>query len=149
MEQICKPNFVFALKSERQSFIWAICCQTALATYPKTPFESLQTLSGQLIKSVFLFGLAPRGVYPAAPVAKRADALLPRRFTHHPFGLVCFLLHLSSFDFIKKSNARTLSGSPPFGVRTFLSSILQKAIAQSVPFARLEYLNKNCSTFTI
>ena len=40
-------------------------------------------ISGQLKKNVSLFGLAPRGVYPAAPVTKRADALLPRRFTHH------------------------------------------------------------------
>jgi len=44
-------------------------------------------------------GLAPRGVYPAAPVTRYADALLPHRFTHHPFRLFYFLLHLSSLEF--------------------------------------------------
>jgi len=43
-----------------------------------------------------LFGLALRGVCLAAHVTTRAGALLPHRFTHHPLGLVCFLLHLSS-----------------------------------------------------
>jgi len=43
-----------------------------------------------------LFGLAPRGVCLAAHVTTRAGALLPHHFTHHPFGLVYFLLHLSS-----------------------------------------------------
>ena len=43
-----------------------------------------------------LFGLAPRGVCLAAHVTTRAGALLPHHFTHHPLGLVYFLLHLSS-----------------------------------------------------
>ena len=47
-----------------------------------------------LTKIVSLFGLAPRGVYPAAFVTKRADALLPRRFTHHLFEAGLFSVAL-------------------------------------------------------
>lgn len=46
---------------------------------------------------ISLFDLAPRGVYLATPVTKRAGELLPHRFTHHRLRrLVCSLLHLSS-----------------------------------------------------
>jgi len=51
-------------------------------------------------------------------VTNRAVALLPQHFTHHPkAGLFSVALVVIRFS----SNARTLSGSPSYGVRTFLS----------------------------
>jgi len=47
-----------------------------------------------------LFGLAPGGVYPASPVARRTGALLPHRFTLTPpkagrFAFCCTCLHVA------------------------------------------------------
>ncbi len=42
-------------------------------------------MNGPLTLHVFLFGLAPRGVYLAALVTDHAGELLPHHFTHHPF----------------------------------------------------------------
>src|SRR5206468_1914895 len=55
----------------------------------KQPTRKRHVLSGQPFLTCFLFGLAPRGVYLAAPVTRYAVALLPQRFTHHrkPAGL--------------------------------------------------------------
>jgi len=61
---------------------------------------------------VSLFGLAPRGVYLAAPVARRAGELLPHPFTHHPpkrAGLLSVALVVAS----RKESARALPGSLP------------------------------------
>ena len=69
---------------------------------------------------VSLFGLAPRGVYLAASVTTRAGELLPHRFTHYHFrgwSILCCTCRHPLF-----TGARMLSGSLPFGVRTFLSS---------------------------
>ena len=97
-EQVCKPNFVSALKADgNHSSRLFVTEQLKRPTRKRRP-KRFGQMSGQL-KNVSLFGLAPRGVYPAAPVTSRADALLPRRFTHHPIGLVCSLLHLSSSDY--------------------------------------------------
>ena len=82
-------------------------------------------MSGPLTLDVSLFDLAPRGVYLAADVTTDAGELLPHRFTHHPFGLVYSLLHLSSPAF---AGSRTLSGSLPYGVRTFLSCVKQQRL---------------------
>ena len=48
------------------------------ATYPKTRNGPLLTLQAG---SVFLFGLAPHGVYPATDFTTCAGALLPHPFT--------------------------------------------------------------------
>jgi len=65
------------------------------ATYPEVVANRSSLWAGSPIDAS-LFGLALRGVCLAAHVTTRAGALLPHRFTHHPLGLVCFLLHLSS-----------------------------------------------------
>lgn len=147
-EQVYKPNFVSDKSDGNHSSRLFVTQQLERPTR-KRRLNRFKQLSGQLIKNVSLFGLAPRGVCLAALVTKRADALLPHRFTHHPCGLVCSLLHLSSFNFFWKSNARTLSGSPPFGVRTFLFLFSIKSDYPTCSTARLKYLSKNCSTNTI
>ena len=63
---------------------------------PETACRCRQ-MSGLLILRDSLFGLAPRGVYLAAPVTRHAGELLPHRFTLNPLrGQVYSLLHLSS-----------------------------------------------------
>ena len=83
MEQACKPNFVTGQwpiddhssrpavthRLERPTRERCRCCH--------------RIGTGRPI-SVPLFGLAPRGVYPAADVTIHACELLPHRFTHHP-----------------------------------------------------------------
>ena len=69
---------------------------------------------------VSLFGLAPRGVYLAASVTTHAGELLPHRFTHYlrrGWSVLCCTCRHPLF-----TGARMLSGSLPYGVRTFLSS---------------------------
>ena len=67
-----------------------------------------------------LFGLAPGGVYPAAPVtgnavrSYRTFSPLPRIAVRQPRA-VCFLWHFPSAH-----AAQTLSGTLPCGARTFL-----------------------------
>jgi len=93
-------------------------------------------------KNVSLFGLAPRGVYPAAPVTKRADALLPRRFTHHPKQAGLFSVALVVVRIFFNPNARWLSGSPPSGVRTFLCRFSTKAITRPASLQGSHILTK-------
>ena len=76
-------------------------------------------MSGPLKFSISLFGLAPRGVYLAAIVTNYAGELLPHHFTHYLFaqaGIFSVALVVTRFY----TGARTLSGSLPYGVRTFL-----------------------------
>lgn len=61
----CKPGSV--PENWGRLFIWDACCQTPRATNPNNWGES----SPERI-TLFLFGLAPGGVYRAALVAKRA-----------------------------------------------------------------------------
>ena len=78
-----------------------------------------------------LFGLAPRGVCLAAACYQTcAGELLPHPFTHHPGQAVAGLLsvalvvalgsEISNLKYQISENARSLSGSLPCGVRTFL-----------------------------
>jgi hypothetical protein len=77
------------LRSEpEQPSIWATRCRAARATYPQTwagsPPEAVAGLiacADHLPKPAALLGLAPGGVYPAAPVARDAGGLLHHRFT--------------------------------------------------------------------
>ena len=72
-----------------------------------------------------IFGLAPAGVYPATPVARRAVrsyrtfSPLPDSFGLAPSGpsAVCFLWHCPSHP---RECAQALPGNPPCGARTFL-----------------------------
>ena len=67
---------------EWRSFIWAVRYRTAQAAYPKTPSVRTEHGTGP-VPFVFLFGLAPRGVYLAGCVTTPAGELLPHRFTHY------------------------------------------------------------------
>ena len=96
VKRVYKPNFVPALTGDDHSSRPTVACRLERPTRKRRRIAS--ALSGQL-KCASLFGLAPRGVYLAATVTNRAGELLPHRFTHHPFGLVCSLLHLSSSRF--------------------------------------------------
>ena len=142
MERACKPNFVSAacaVEGNHSSRPF-VAERLERPTQKRCPLFS-RTPSGQLGRIVSLFGLAPRGVYPAALVTKRAGGLLPHRFTHNLLTrLVCSLLHLSSPGC---PGARTLSGSLPFGVRTFLFS-QGEATARLRSIARLEDYSKKC-----
>ena len=57
----------------------ARCCRRAPATYPETSRE--QRSGGFRGRRTGLLGLAPGGVYRAAPVTRRTGGLLHRRFT--------------------------------------------------------------------
>src|SRR5262249_38636850 len=78
-----------------------------------------------------LFGLAPRGVYPAIPVTRDAVRSY-RTFSPLPSPrrrgawAVCFLWHFPS-----RHRDRVLPGTLPFGVRTFLPEVSLAAIASS------------------
>ncbi len=80
-----------------------------------------------------LFGLAPGGVYPAAPVtgnavrSYRTFSPLPRIAVRQPRA-VCFLWHFPSAH-----AAQTLSGTLPCGARTFLPFLAKAAIAWPTP----------------
>ena len=124
MKRVYKPNLVLAFTSGDHSSRRSVTAPLKRPTRKRRRISS--TLNGPSI-SVLLFGLAPRGVYLAATVTSHAGELLPHRFTHHPCGLVCSLLHLSSYVC---THSRTLSGSLPYGVRTFLSLLTQTAIAR-------------------
>ncbi len=70
-----------------------------------------------------LFGLAPCGVYPASTLYSASGALLPHLFTLTPSALrpswrylLCGTSRLRAFT----PESRTLSGTLPCGVRTFL-----------------------------
>jgi hypothetical protein len=83
----CKPNSVCASR-RRESFV--------LATDTRNRFRFHETWSGQL--RGFLFGLAPDGVFPATPLARRAVRSY-RTFSPLPRFLrttaVCFSVALS------------------------------------------------------
>ena len=64
-----------------------------------------------------LFGLAPGGGCPAAGIAACAGGLLHHHFTLTPKGAVCFCGPIRQI-----APPRTLSGTVPCGVRTFLTS---------------------------
>ncbi len=142
LKQVCKPNFVSVIKTDgNHSSRLFVAKQLKRPTRKRRPDFS-RLLSGQLIKSVFLFGLAPRGVYLAAPVTKRAGEALNSPFHPSPqisnlqfrnpkskirnrrgWSILCCTCRRLIFT----SNARTLSGSLPFGVRTFLFHIFYKS----------------------
>lgn len=119
MEQACKPNSVSAC-SGWQPFLWARRYRQSQATYPERLPACASVETGRFVR-LPLFGLAPRGVYLAATVTGRAGELLPHRFTHCPnaFGEGAGLFSVA-LVVTRVTGARKLSGSLPFGVRTFL-----------------------------
>ena len=81
--------------------------------------QPTRTLGGP--RQCVLFGLAPNGVWPAAPCYQVHGALLP-----HLFTLTCAAFSdghrrfCSLFHFPSRCRARPLAGIPPCGARTFL-----------------------------
>ena len=81
--------------------------------------QPTRTLGGP--RQCVLFGLAPNGVWPAAPCCQVHGALLP-----HLFTLTCAAFSdghrrfCSLFHFPSRCRARPLAGIPPCGARTFL-----------------------------
>ena len=124
MERPCKPNFVTVKDGGNHSSSPDVTAGIERPTRKRPRLAS--DLSGQL-KRVSLFGLAPRGVYLAAPVTRHAGELLPHRFTLDPSNLKFEISNrwagLFSVALVVTRpgpGARTLSGSLPYGVRTFL-----------------------------
>ena len=125
----------------RQSFIWAGSYQPALATYPETP-SAVRRKRGRAARFAFPYLVLHHEEFAwPRTVTNRAGELLPHPFTHYRSQisnsrskiikerLVYSLLHLSSTVL---PAARTLSGSLPYGVRTFLS-FNEGATAKPVP----------------
>src|SRR6185436_8274833 len=93
---------------------------------------------GRATRCAPLFGLAPCGVYRAAPVTRGAGGLLPHRFTltgaggEPPAQAVCFLWHFPS-----RHRDWVLPSAAPCGVRTFLSpDLLRAATIRFTPTTR-------------
>ena len=115
-EWACKPGSVPHPPSqggERRSFIWDDRYRSPLATDPGTE---------RAIFNAPLFGLAPDGVYHAAPVTGKRGALLPHPFTladglkaKKSRSVVCSLWHCPWGH-----PRRELPGILPYGARTFL-----------------------------
>lgn len=101
-----------------------------------------ETLSGQLKQPVSLFGLAPRGVYLAASVTGRAGELLPHPFTHH-LRKEAGILSVALVVIRLSPHARMLSGSLPYGVRTFLLPFPASDCPADLA-ARLKEYSKKC-----
>ena len=148
MKQVCKPNFVSVIKTDgNHSSRLFVAKQLKRPTRKRRPDFS-RLLSGQLIKSVFLFGLAPRGVYLAAPVTKRAGEALTSPFHPSPFGWSVLCCTCRRLIFLNQTPGRYPARCPSvFGLSSFIFFI--KATAQPASIARLKYLSKNCSTNTI
>ena len=128
MKQTYKPNFVVAF--------WAMAIihlGRALPLGSSDLPENAVSVSRNVRRAAVntsLFDLAPRGVCLAVPVTRHAGELLPHRFTHHHrsgWSVFCCTCRRSSL----RPGARKLSGSLPYGVRTFLYCREAIAIARS------------------
>gem|GEM_PF-2105659 len=99
-------------------------CRWAPATYPETSRE--QRSDGFRGQRTGLLGLAPGGVYRAAPVTRRTGGLLHHRFTlTRQCRAVCSLWH-----FPAGHPGWALPTTLLCGVRTFLSLVSQAAITR-------------------
>ena len=100
-------------------------CRWAPATYPETSRE--QRSDGFRGQRTGLLGLAPGGVYRAAPVTRRTGGLLHHRFTlTRPLGrAVCSLWHCPAGH-----PGWVLPTTLLCGVRTFLSPVTRAAITR-------------------
>jgi len=78
----CKPNSVFALRRTAIIHLGRSLPNGSSGLPENDACLSTDSEPGRFL-FVFLFGLAPRGVYLAASVTTRAGELLPHRFTHH------------------------------------------------------------------
>ena len=93
------------------------------------------------IPFVFLFGLAPRGVYLAAGVTTDAGELLPHRFTHYlKKRLVYSLLHLSSPAIYGRPDVIRLAALRC----SDFPLLFREAITRHVQLLGLSIIAKNC-----
>jgi hypothetical protein len=118
-----KPVPVSDLSVRRQSFLWTGHCWPILATYPEVVAERATPAP--------LFGLAPRGVYPATAITRRAvrsyRTFSPLPATARAAGGV-FSVALSVKPALSGS-PRPLAGTLPCGDRTFLPRPKPRATA--------------------
>ena len=106
-------------RAARRSFLWAAHYCAALATYPEVVTHRAGTSPAEA-RAPPLFGLAPCGVFPATAIAGgavrsyRTFSPLPRRAAGR--YVFCGTFRQRRLN----AAARTLSGTPLCGVRTFL-----------------------------
>ena len=81
-ERACKPNLVLRLSRAAIIHLGRSLPNGSSDLPGNAARLSPDAWAGSPIR-ISLFGLAPRGVYPAAGVTTHAGELLPHRFTHH------------------------------------------------------------------
>ena len=118
-----KPGSVWP-ESQRRSFLWAIRRRTPQAIYPGTRRAAVSSPYLILLRVGFAM---PCGVSPAR------GALLPHRFTLATRILRCRSAVCSLLHFPSTRAAQTLSGTLPYGARTFLDALARTAIAWPTP----------------
>ena len=124
-EENYKPNPVFDTIASEAAIYLRIMLPLPLSGLPVSGGAPIRTDSPEFIESAYLLGLAPCGVYIAAPVARNAGALLPHRFTltrrHPPGGLLSVALSLSRYaESTHQDGGRY---PPPCPVEVGLSSV--------------------------
>ena len=94
VKRVYKPNLVPAETGDDHSSRPSVTCRLKQPTRKRRRISP--ALSGQLIKRFPIWPCTARSLPGRMLLPAFAGELLPHRFTHHPFGLVCSLLHLSS-----------------------------------------------------
>ncbi len=115
---------LFWPEDQRRSFLWAIRRRTPQAIYPGTRRAAVSSPYLILLRVGFA---VPCGVSPAC------GALLPHRFTLATRILRCRSAVCSLLHFPSTRAAQTLSGTLPYGARTFLDALAHTAIAWPTP----------------
>ena len=106
-------RILLSTRVNRSSFLWALRCHRALATYPETPPPKRHT--GQAARYRFPIWSCSAWGLPCPRRRRQGGALLPHPFTLTSFEAVCSLLHFPS-----RRRASPLTSMLPVGVRTFL-----------------------------
>ena len=122
----CKPNSVHGIAPAGRPFLWAAHHCSALATYPKVRRTGPARVRGRSrVLPSYLVLLRVGFALPAPLLSRRCALTAP----FHPYPgvaavAVYFLWHFPSSDpsYSSLGPSRTLSGTLPCGVRTFLSS---------------------------
>ena len=115
---LCRPE------GRWRSFLWTIRRRTPQAIYPGTRRAAVSFPYLILLRVGFA---VPCGVSPAR------GALLPHRFTLATRILRCRSAVCSLLHFPSARAAQTLSGTLPYGARTFLDALACTAIAWPTP----------------
>ena len=115
---------LFWSENQRRSFLWAMRRRIPQAIYPGTRRAAVSSPYLILLRVGFAM---PCGVSPAR------GALLPHRFTLATRILRCRSADYSLLHFPSARTAQTLSGTLPYGARTFLDALTRTAIAWPTP----------------